>query len=612
VSARSLAGVRGVMTATRALGASSMNRAERIRAVAEAVGAAVSATCELELSPVLIPIRPDERTPRRLVLGLQLDGAGLGKLALARAPDQPAFDDDDVVLAELLADHVAFASAHRALREGKARYRRLFDAGTLGVLVTRLDGTVVEANQALADLIGYPRGEIVDPDFDWARVTPPGWEELDARAIAQLRAAGVAAPREKQYVHRDGHRIWVLVGSARINETDDVISFVLDITAAVDAETGRRELAAIVASSGDAIIGLTLDGIITSWNRGAVQLFGYAADEMVGSPIARLLPPGREDEEAVSLVRLRAGEVRQFETVRRHKDGRDIDVWVTSSPTYDATGGMVGGSKVVRDITARRRAEAAVVRAREHAERTSRELEAFSYSVAHDLRAPLRAINGFARLLVEDHAGQLDAQGRDYVDEVRAGVHRMAALIDALLALSRLTRKDLRRESVDLATLARACVAELAVADPERRVDAVIPASVEAYVDQRLARVVIDNLVGNAWKFTSKVAAARIELGVATGDGTPTYYVRDNGAGFDPSYARNLFSPFQRMHAAEDFPGTGIGLATVQRIIHHHGGRIWADAAPGAGATFYFTLPGPLEDDLEAPADDRSAPPAAG
>jgi light-regulated signal transduction histidine kinase (bacteriophytochrome) len=172
----------------------------------------------------------------------------------------------------------------------------------------------------------------------------------------------------------------------------------------------------------------------------------------------------------------------------------------------------------------------------------------------------------------------------------------MAALIDALLSLSRVTRSDVRRERIDLGTLVRAAVAELSVADPSRRVDLVAPAAVEAHADPRLVRVVVDNLVGNAWKFTSKVASARIELGVDAQGGTPTYYVRDNGAGFDPAYARKLFAPFQRMHTVHDFPGTGIGLATVQRVIHRHGGRIWADAAPGQGATFYFTLPVPLDE----------------
>jgi PAS domain S-box-containing protein len=597
VHGRSVDSLRAVGTAARALGASDWDRRDRARQdVANALGPALSASCELELWRALGAVPHDEVAARCLVLGLHLDGAGLGKVVLTRGSDQPAFDDDDVALAQLLTDHVAFASAHRALREGKARFRRLFDAGTLGVVVTRLDGSVVEVNQALADLVGYTRDEILAPGFEWKRLTPAGWEEHDARAVAQLCAWGVAAPRQKEYVHRDGHRVGVFIGSARLDDSSDVISFVLDITPHAEAETRRRQLAAIVESSADAIIGKTLDGVVTSWNHGATQLFGYTAEEMVGASITRLIPPGREVEEEALLDHLRAGQVTQLETVRRRKDGRDIDVWVTSSPTYDAADRVVGGSKVARDITERRRAERAVARARELAEVTSRELEAFSYSVAHDLRAPLRAINGFARILLEDHAGELGADGRDCLDEVRNGADKMAALIDALLSLSRVTRSDVRRERIDLGTLVRAAVAELSVADPSRRVDLVAPAAVEAHADPRLVRVVVDNLVGNAWKFTSKVASARIELGVDAQGGTPTYYVRDNGAGFDPAYARKLFAPFQRMHTVHDFPGTGIGLATVQRVIHRHGGRIWADAAPGQGATFYFTLPVPLDE----------------
>jgi PAS domain S-box-containing protein len=589
-----------VTTAARALGASDADHRDRARQdLADALGPALSASCELELWRVLGTRTADEVAARRLALGLHLDGAGLGTVVFTRAADQPAFDGDDLALARLLTDHVAFASAHRALREGKARYRRLFDAGTLGVIVSRFDGRVIDVNQALADLVGYTRDDILAPGFEWRRLTPAGWQEMDAHAAAQLRASGVAAPREKEYVHRDGHRVAVLVGSARIDDTDDVISYVLDITAHVEAETRRAQLAAIVDSSADAIIGKTLDGVVTSWNRGATQLFGYTAEEMVGASITRLIPPERAAEEPALLEQLRAGRASQLETVRRRKDGRDIDVWVTSSPTHDAAGRVVGASKVARDITERRRAELAIARARELAEVTSRELEAFSYSVAHDLRAPLRAINGFARILLEDHAGELGAEGRDCLDEVRKGADRMAALIDALLSLSRVTRSELRRERIDLGALVRAAVAELAVADPARHVELVVPAAVEADADARLARVVVDNLVGNAWKFTSKVASARIELGVDGQGSTPTYYVRDNGAGFDPAFARNLFAPFQRMHSVRDYPGTGIGLATVQRVIHRHGGRIWAEAAPDRGATFFFTLPAPVDEPRE-------------
>lgn len=220
----------------------------------------------------------------------------------------------------------------------------------------------------------------------------------------------------------------------------------------------------------------------------------------------------------------------------------------------------------------------------------NQELEAFTYSASHDLRAPLRGIDGFARVLEEDYAERLDAEGKDALRRVRAAAQRMAELIDALLNLSRLTRADMNLEAVDLSVLARAVADALKASDPARSVVFQIPARLEVRGDKRLLAVLLDNLLGNAWKFTGKHANARIELGVTTIDGKPAYFVRDDGAGFDTAHAANLFAPFQRMHSASEFPGTGIGLATVRRIVQRHGGRIWADAAVDRGATFYFTL----------------------
>lgn len=221
----------------------------------------------------------------------------------------------------------------------------------------------------------------------------------------------------------------------------------------------------------------------------------------------------------------------------------------------------------------------------------NQELEAFTYSASHDLRAPLRGIDGFAKVLEEDYADRLDAEGKDALHRVRAAAQRMAELIDALLNLSRLTRADMNLEAVDLSVLAHSVADALKASDPARSVVFQIPARLEVHGDRRLLAVLLDNLLGNAWKFTGKRADARIELGVTTTDGNPAYFVRDDGAGFDMAHAGNLFAPFQRMHSASEFPGTGIGLATVRRIVQRHGGRIWAEAAVDRGATFYFTLP---------------------
>jgi PAS domain S-box-containing protein len=220
----------------------------------------------------------------------------------------------------------------------------------------------------------------------------------------------------------------------------------------------------------------------------------------------------------------------------------------------------------------------------------NRELESFTYAVSHDLRAPLRTIDGFSQALLDDYAKLLEGAGQDYLRRVRAGVDRMSRLIDDLLRLSRVARADLRDETVDLTTMAREIAAELARTDPARKVDFRVEPSPPARGDRRLLRIVMENLVGNAWKFTGKVSEARIEFGAIDRDGRPAYYLRDNGAGFDMRYSGKLFAPFQRLHTESDFPGTGVGLATVQRIVRRHAGVIWADSVPDKGATFFFTI----------------------
>jgi signal transduction histidine kinase len=225
-------------------------------------------------------------------------------------------------------------------------------------------------------------------------------------------------------------------------------------------------------------------------------------------------------------------------------------------------------------------------------EAANKDLEAFSYSVSHDLRAPLRSIDGFSQALLEDYADQLDAQGKDYLQRVRVGTQRMGRLIDDMLTLSRISRREMRREWIDLSAIAGETAAELQRAEPERQVELDITPGLGVTGDAQLLRAVLDNLLGNAWKFTSKQPWARIEFGATKVDGRHAYFVRDNGAGFDMSYADKLFGAFQRLHAESDFPGSGIGLATVQRIIRRHGGQVWAEGQVGRGATFYFTVDG--------------------
>ncbi|MDQ1519449.1 MAG: hypothetical protein QOI55_522, partial [Actinomycetota bacterium] len=223
----------------------------------------------------------------------------------------------------------------------------------------------------------------------------------------------------------------------------------------------------------------------------------------------------------------------------------------------------------------------------------NRELESFAYAVSHDLRAPLRAIDGFGLALVEEYGELLDGQGTDYVRRVRSATQRMGELIDDLLTLSRVTRADMHRERVDLSALAESVLARMSESAPDREVETVVAPGAAARGDARLLRIALENLLGNAWKFTGTQPAARIEFGMTHVNGTPVYFVRDNGVGFDPQYASRLFNPFQRLHSTEEFEGNGIGLATVVRVVERHGGKVWSDGAVGRGATFFFTCGDP-------------------
>ena len=280
-------------------------------------------------------------------------------------------------------------------------------------------------------------------------------------------------------------------------------------------------------------------------------------------------------------------------------DGTSFPVEYWARP-IERDGARTGAVVSFVDVSGRKRTEGELARYRDRLEdlvrtRTAeleslnRELESFSYSVSHDLRAPLRAIDGYAQILGEDYAGRLDANGLDLLERMRAGAQRMGQIIDDLLELSQVTRAEVRSGPVDLSATAWEIVAELASAEPGRDVAVEIAPGLRLRGDQRLLRIALTNLLDNAWKYTGPAPAPRIEVGAATIDGQRAYYVRDNGVGFDMKYAGKLFNAFQRLHGYE-FPGTGIGLATVARIFQRHGGRVWAEGAAGAGATFWFSV----------------------
>jgi PAS domain S-box-containing protein len=352
--------------------------------------------------------------------------------------------------------------------------------------------------------------------------------------------------------------------------------------------------AALVNSSDDAIITKTLDGLIASWNQGAVRMYGYTPNEVLGQPMTMLSPPDRGGEIVDILAMVSAGErISHYETVRRRKDGTTFPVSVSVSPIRDEYGTTVGAASIARDITEQRQLRTAAVQARRSDDlaRANQNLTGFAYSVSHDLRTPLRALSGFSSALLDEYADVLGEQGRGYAQRIAAAADHMSTIIDALLRLSRLARAEIRFQTVDLSVEAGEIAENLQRQEPGRIVRFDIRDSILARGDRGLIRAVLQELIGNAWKFTSHRDDAVIEVGTTpTGDAPICCYVRDNGAGFNPGYSSKLFEPFQRLHDPDEFAGTGLGLATVSQLVKLHRGRTWAEGEIGEGATFYFTL----------------------
>ena len=326
-------------------------------------------------------------------------------------------------------------------------------------------------------------------------------------------------------------------------------------------------------------------------NRAGAESVGMAVKNIEGKSAYELFPDEAEkylqdDLEVIRSVKPKLGIVERLQTA-----AGDLR-WVRTDkvPTKDASGNCTGLVVFVTDITEQMQAREKIERSNIELAAANKELEAFAYSVSHDLRAPLRGIDGFSKALLDDYHDKLDDTGKDYIHRVRAGTQRMGILIDDMLKLSRLTRAEMVHERVELSDLAAKIADELQRENPGRLVEFAIAPGITVRGDRALLEAALDNLLRNSWKFTGRQDDARIELGVTEQNGETVYYVRDNGAGFDMAYADKLFGAFQRLHNATEFPGSGIGLAIVNRVVLRHGGRIWAEGEVGNGATFYFTL----------------------
>lgn len=490
----------------------------------------------------------------------------------------------------------------RAVRESEERYRLLAEYSS--DMISRLspEGAFIYVSPASANLFGYEPSDLQGRS-SFERVHPGDVESVRQAFFGVLTHYTLETVTYRVKV-REGHYIWVETSLRGVRRSDspralEIVGVFRDVTDRVRAAEALNHFKHILDDTLDMLFLFEPDTLRFVYaNRGAMESLGYTGEELLQMTPYQIKPLLSEAHFRKLIAPLLSGEKPSFgfETLCRRKDGTDFPVEISLQlvKEKDEKGLFIA---LVRDISERKRTEEIIRGLNRHLRHRNvelgainQELETFSYSVSHDLRAPLRSIDGFSKALLEDYAGRLDETGKDYLRRVRGATQRMGTLIDDLLNLSRVTRHKMGCEQVNLSRLAEQLAAEFEGREPERNVKFVIAPAVTVEGDPGLIGIVMENLLGNAWKYTSKHPAARIEFGFTDEEGERVYFVRDDGAGFDMAYAGKLFGAFQRLHGADEFPGSGIGLATAQRIVHRHGGRIWAEGEVEKGATFYFTL----------------------
>lgn len=492
------------------------------------------------------------------------------------------------------------------LRASESRFRGLLDSAPDAIVIVDRRGCITLTNIQAENWFGYGRTELLGQPVE--NLIPERFREKHAPQRENYQSAPSTRPMGRDIelygLRKDGSEFPVEISLSPIAAEQGMLvtSIIRDISARKQAEKAQRQVQAryqeLVNNLPVGVYRNTsgVDGYFVEVNPAMLDIFeAKSSEQLLAHPVSHLYCDPAE-RLAFSDKIMREGYVKSEELLLKTLNGREFYAAITAVMKRDVNN-EVYFDGIIEDISSRKESEQRIqqlnnslrIRSTE-LEVTNKELEAFSYSVSHDLRTPLRAMDGFSRTLLDDYGDRLDDRGRDRLDRIRAAAQRMATLIDDLLKLSRVSRAELKRETVDLTQLANKVIETLRQNEPERSLEFTVQPDLIAQGDVHLLQVVLDNLLGNAWKFTSQCPDAKIEIGSKAQGDECIYFVRDNGAGFDMAYADKLFGAFQRLHDTKDFPGTGIGLATVQRVIHKHGGRIWSESIVDQGTTFYFTV----------------------
>jgi PAS domain S-box-containing protein len=486
-------------------------------------------------------------------------------------------------------------------KEAEQKFRGILEAAPDPIIIANERGTIVFSNSQATIALGYDREELLGHSIEI--LVPKRFRDDHPERVrnffAAPRARHVGSGIEASAVRKDGTEFPVDIGLSPIQTGEGLLvtAVICDLTERKRDEKLRGELAAILESSVDAIVGKSLDGTITSWNQGAEQMFGYTANEVVGRSGTILVPQDRRHEHADNIERIKREEkIFIFETKRLRKDGSTIDVSLTISPVKNPAGQVIGAYKIVRDITKHKQNEAALKEQAEALARSNADLDQFATFASHDLQEPLRGVASCLQILEKKYKGSLDEKADELIHHSVKEATRMRQLIDDLLSLARVTSKGKAFEQVDLAKTINQAIDNLQTAIREGGATVTHDALPRVTAEETQLMQLFQNLIGNAIKF-SKDKPPEVHIAVERKNSHWEFCVRDNGIGFAQEYAEQIFLPFKRLHARDVYAGTtagsgtGIGLAICKKIVERHGGNIWAESELGNGARFYFTIP---------------------